>query len=426
MGTNRTVLVVDDDPEFRRTMGEILASHGWEVLHASEGEQGLELARKHLPDLILCDLLMPRCNGFHFCRALRADPQCAHTRIVVTSGRTFAADQQEAFEAGANDYFTKPVSATELASYLEKLNAYKPAAPENPNPSQPNASTMVARFWGVRGSIPTPGSGTVQVGGNTTCVEVRVGDQLIILDAGTGLRPLGLSLVTEFGKRPINTTLLITHTHWDHIQGLPFFMPLYQANNHLHVVGFEGARHGLEKVLSRQMESPFFPISFHQLPGNIEIEELKHMEFPLGEAQVSAAFANHPGICVGYRIASASGSLAFFPDNETRCIGDTQHDPGMLAFLKGVDALIMDAQYDREEYKSHVGWGHGCVDAVVSLAATAGVKRLYLFHHDPDHDDAKVAQMEAYAQDLAKQMNSPLQVLAAREGMTVRFPASAG
>ncbi|MPN35031.1 Ribonuclease BN [bioreactor metagenome] len=129
---------------------------------------------------------------------------------------------------------------------------------------------------------------------------------------------------------------------------------------------------------------------------------------------------------MGYRIASASGSLAFFPDNETRCIGDTQHDPGMLAFLKGVDALIMDAQYDREEYKSHVGWGHGCVDAVVSLAATAGVKRLYLFHHDPDHDDAKVAQMEAYGQDLAKQMNSPLQVLAAREGMTVRFPPSAG
>ena len=424
MGSNRSVLIVDDDPEFRRVIAEVLSSRGWEVLHASEGEQGLQLARKHLPDLVLCDLLMPRCNGFHFCRALRADPQCASTRIVVTSARTFASDQQDAFEAGANDYFTKPVSAAELVDYLSKIDQQKPAAEDQNKPAPAPGSPMFLKFWGVRGSIPTPGSGTVQVGGNTTCVEVRVGDQLIILDAGTGLRPLGRALATEFGKRPINTTLLITHTHWDHIQGLPFFMPLYQANNHLHIMGFEGARHGLEKVLSRQMESPFFPISFHQLPGNIEIDELKQMEFKLGDAQVSAAFANHPGICVGYRISSASGALAFFPDNETRCIGETQHDPGMLAFLKGVDVLIMDAQYDREEYKSHVGWGHGCVDSVVALAVTAGVKQLYLFHHDPDHDDATVAQIEAYAQGLAKQMNSPLEVRAAREGVTVHFPAA--
>ena len=168
------------------------------------------------------------------------------------------------------------------------------------------------------------------------------------------------------------------------------------------------------------MESPFFPISFHQLPGNVEIEELKQMQFRLGEVMVEAAFANHPGICVGYRLTTAAGALAFFPDNETRCLPESRHDPGMLAFLQHVDVLIMDAQYDRAEYQTHVGWGHGCVDSVVSLAAEAGVKELYLFHHDPDHDDVKIAELEAHAQRLAAELRPSLKVRAAREGGVVR------
>lgn len=174
-------------------------------------------------------------------------------------------------------------------------------------------SVTTVRFWGVRGSIPTPGPSTVHYGGNTSCVEVRADGQIIILDAGTGLRLLGLSLVAEFNSKPLDITLLLTHTHWDHIQGLPFFLPVYRANNHLHILGYEGARHGLNNVLTEQMEAPFFPIGLRQVPSNVCIEELKEMSFTVGPVRAKACFAHHPGTCVGYRLLRRRARFAFFP-----------------------------------------------------------------------------------------------------------------
>src|ERR1700704_4303878 len=159
-------------------------------------------------------------------------------------------------------------------------------------------SLMRLRFWGVRGSIPTPGPTTVEYGGNTSCVEVRADGQIIILDAGTGLRLLGRQLLDEFGDQALDLTLLLTHTHWDHIQGLPFFLPVYKPQNQLRILGFEGARHGLDNILAGQMESPFFPIGLREVPANVRIEELKDLNFNVGPVRVQACFANHPGLCV--------------------------------------------------------------------------------------------------------------------------------
>lgn len=290
------------------------------------------------------------------------------------------------------------------------------------------------RFWGVRGSIPTPGPTTVRYGGNTSCVEVRADGQIIILDAGTGLRLLGRELMAEFDSQALQLTLLLTHTHWDHISGLPFFLPVYKPQNQLHILGFEGVRHSLENVLTSQMESPFFPIGLREVPANVRIEELKDRNFTVGPVRVQAGSANHPGICVGYRLFTSGGSVAFFPDNEPH---DNIHsaparpgEPGatgsarsesqkMLEFLRGTDVLIMDTQYDREEYQQHIGWGHGCLDDVVALALEAEVKRLFLFHHDPNHDDAKIEQMVAHARHLVAARKGTLIVDAACEGATV-------
>jgi phosphoribosyl 1,2-cyclic phosphodiesterase len=291
----------------------------------------------------------------------------------------------------------------------------------------------------VRGSIASPGPTTVQYGGNTTCVEVRAEGQIIILDAGTGLRLLGQRLMAEFQTQPIDATLLLTHTHWDHIQGLPFFQPVYKPQNHLRILGFEGARHGLDVVLAGQMESPFFPIGLREVPANVRIEELKDMTFNVGPVRVEAAFANHPGICVGYRLFTSDGSIAFFPDNEISpepapaprtATGSTQpalapirsESRKMIDFLRGTDVLIMDTQYDAEEYKRHTGWGHGCLDDVVALAVQAEVKSLFLFHHDPNHDDAKISHMLTHARKLVAARKSKLHVEAACEGTTVELP----
>src|ERR1039457_1240328 len=279
-------------------------------------------------------------------------------------------------------------------------------------------------FWGVRGSIPTPGPTTVKYGGNTSCIEVRADGQIIILDARTGLRLLGLELVAEFDNQPLDLTLLLTHPHWDHIQGLPFFLPVYKPHNHLRILGYEGARHGLEVVLAGQMESPFFPIGLREVPANVLIEELKEMSFNVGPVRAQACVASHPGKCVGYRLFTSGGSIAFFPDNELPH-QDVSQNQKMLDFLRGTDVLIMDTQFDIEEYQQHTGWGHGCLDDVVVLALQAEVKRLFLFHHDPNHDDARISQMVAHARKLVAARKGKLQVEAACEGVTVALPAAA-
>jgi phosphoribosyl 1,2-cyclic phosphodiesterase/ActR/RegA family two-component response regulator len=436
----RTVLIIDDDPVFRSLVAGWLADSGWRVLEAADGRQGLEMAEAHHPQIVLCDLLMAPVNGFQFCRKLREIPSLKDIRVIITSGRDFDADRRSALEAGADDYLTKPINVAQLTVLLSRFH---PATGEDaaPPPAGAPASdpSLSLRFWGVRGSIATPGPATFEFGGNTPCIEVRAAGRIIILDAGTGLRALGKSLLAEFGDAPLDLTLLLTHTHWDHIQGLPFFKPVYQPRNRLRILGAEGARKGLHGVLTDQMEAPFFPIGLREVPANITVEELAELSFNLGPIQVRAAFANHPGICVGYRLSYAGRSLAFFPDNEVRHSvkpldpnnpdADAEfaqaENARLAAFLRGVDVLVMDTQYDREEYKEHEHWGHGCLDDVVPLAIAAEVKKLFLFHHDPDHEDQKIAAMAAHGRTLAARLGSKLEVEAAREGLTLSLPALA-
>jgi phosphoribosyl 1,2-cyclic phosphodiesterase len=258
----------------------------------------------------------------------------------------------------------------------------------------------------------------VRFGGNTSCVEVRCGRDLIILDAGTGLRKLGQALLSEFKRGPLNLTLLLSHTHWDHIQGLPFFAPLYESRCRLHILGCEGARKSLVAAVTGQMESTYFPVPFSRLPSNIEIEELEDFNFGIGQVLVRAHRANHPGVTVGYRLFAPDGIVCFFPDTEPRHDGE---DGEMLEFIRDADVLILDSQYDRREYQKHLGWGHGCVDDSVALALKAGVKKLILFHHDPDHDDRTIDAFVKHARALVKKHGGKLQVEAAREGMVLRL-----
>jgi phosphoribosyl 1,2-cyclic phosphodiesterase len=278
------------------------------------------------------------------------------------------------------------------------------------------------KFWGARGSIPTPGPNTVRYGGNTSCAEVRCGNEIIILDAGTGLRGLGNALSVEFKKQPLHLTLLITHTHWDHIQGLPFFAPIYNPRCRLRLLCSEGARTGLVNALTGQMESTYFPVPFSELPSNIEIEELRNYSFNIGPVSVRTLRANHPGNCVGYRLLTPDSLITFFPDTEPR---PGKRDPEMIDFVRDSDALILDSQYTAAEYKQHIGWGHGCVDDSVALASAANVKKLYLFHHDPDRSDKEVDVFVKHARQLVVARKSKLQVDAAREGVTIQLPSGA-
>jgi len=287
------------------------------------------------------------------------------------------------------------------------------------------------KFWGVRGSIPAPGPSTAFIGGNTSCIEVRADGEIIVLDAGTGIRLLGRSLAEEFQGSPLNLSLLISHTHWDHIQGFPFFAPAYQKQNHLRIIGAEESGRHLAAILEAQMHSAYFPIAMEQLPGNVVFEDLQKGGFSVGPIRVRAFRCNHPGMTVGYRLDTSAGSIAYIPDNESFHHPHQSEEPpevreaAFLEFIHGVDILLLDSQYEESEFPEHRGWGHGCLEEVVELAIKAEARRLFLFHHDPDHDDARIASFVQTAWRIANEAGSPIIIDAAREGMEVPIGSDA-
>lgn len=289
---------------------------------------------------------------------------------------------------------------------------------------------MILRFWGTRGSIATPGPSTVEFGGNTSCAEVVTdAGARFIFDCGTGARLLGAHLLAQ-KERPITGTILLTHTHWDHIQGFPFFAPLFIPGNVFRVCGPPGANTSLPDVLSGQMEYTYFPVELAQLGAKIVYQDLTEGTHQLESARVSAQLLNHPAIALGYRVEADGVSLLYLCDHEPywEPVWHSNAEPGRIEsilhdgdrrhalFMQGADVVIHDAQYTPEEYPSRKNWGHSTYSYVTQLAVAAGVKRLYLTHHDPTHDDAFLLNIEQKAQAIADSMGSPLKVRCAREG----------
>lgn len=262
---------------------------------------------------------------------------------------------------------------------------------------------MRVRFWGTRGSIATPGPGTLRYGGNTACVEVRLDDgTLIILDCGTGARALGQALLAS-GEKPLRGHIIITHTHWDHIQGFPFFAPLFIPGNEwdIYAPGVTGRR--LEDTLAGQMEYTYFPVRLDQLGATIRYHDVVEGTFSVGSARITAHYLNHPALTLGYRIEAGGASLVYATDHEPHShhrldlpAGASkialmqpvhQEDRRHVQFIAGADLVIHDAQFTAAEDQSRIGWGHTAAEQVVDFALAAGIERLALFHHDPSHDD---------------------------------------
>lgn len=240
------------------------------------------------------------------------------------------------------------------------------------------------KFWGVRGSIACPSPNHIRYGGNTSCVEFDVGTRRIVFDAGTGIRGLGQQFMSQ-GPQEIH--LLLTHTHWDHINGFPFFVPAYVPGYKLHIMaGHLNKDGGVKSVLSSQMENPMFPVPIEAMQA-----EMIFQDFQAGEdlhlwddVGIKTAPLNHPNGATGYRVEYEGRSACYVTDTEHR---DGELDRNILELIEGADLVIYDCTYTEEEMPAHIGWGHSTWNEGVKLCKAAGAKRLCIFHHDPDHDD---------------------------------------
>jgi phosphoribosyl 1,2-cyclic phosphodiesterase len=294
-------------------------------------------------------------------------------------------------------------------------------------------------FWGTRGSISTPGKQTVRYGGNTPCVELRLNnEQLIILDAGTGIRNLGEKLIE--GGKSLKAHILISHPHWDHIQGFPFFKPAFISGNEFTIIGGETDRVSLQKMISDQMNKIYFPVQLNELKAVLKFRQVGEEEFAIGDARIQTLYVNHPTFAIGYRITHKGKSIVYISDNEPfdrrvaqslrnvdkqivdlylRSTGDPNQR--IFDFVRNADVLIHDTTYTPEEYVDRVGWGHSHYLFTLDVAAQGKVKQLVLFHHDPSHNDEKIDDMLKKCKNEIRTRHYHFECVAAMEGMEIKL-----
>jgi phosphoribosyl 1,2-cyclic phosphodiesterase len=293
-------------------------------------------------------------------------------------------------------------------------------------------SHMTVRFWGTRGSIPTPGREMEKYGGNTTCLEIRYGETIIVFDAGSGLRVLGESWKREFADRAVEASLLFTHLHWDHIQGFPFFGPAYDRRNRLTIYGQDRPGGGIREQLSGQMQGAYFPIPLSFMRGDLRFEPTR-AEFQIGPVTVKTVPLPHPGGCLGYRLETDEAVFVLATDceldqvvhNREAVAADRftrrEFPPELLEAAREATLIVIDAQYTDEQYAQCVGWGHNSLSTVVDFCAQTQPQMLALTHHDPQSTDAHVSTMLTDAiERLETQGINDTLVFAAREGLTMK------
>ena len=396
-------LVIDDSETITQFVGSLLQEEGHEVESCASNVDILKIAQSLRPDCVLLDLVMPGMDGFEICKKLRETPELANTKIIVLSAKSYEFDKRRAMQLGADGYIVKPIKAETFIPEINKVIKKE----------------FVLAYWGTRGTLPVPGKDSLRYGGNTSCVTIQIdGEPLFIFDAGTGIKKLSNHLMS-LGVKRLTAKIFISHPHWDHINALPFFAPLYIPGNEIEILGASQGDTTIRNIISAQMDNIYFPVTIREFGARVFFRDLRGGSLTIGKTTIDMHLLNHPGNCLGYRINHNQKSVCYITDNELfpKDLGyfDSEFEEKLIQFIQGTDILIIDCTYLDSDYPSKIGWGHSCVSEVVQLAEKAKVKALHLFHHDPDQDDDAIDRKMAQAREKLAQLGSHIKCLCAAE-----------
>lgn len=403
------ILVVDDDPFMIELETALLEEAGYEVVALDSAEEALAKIKNLEPDCVITDLVMPGVAGMQLLKNIKDDPSLSELKVIVLSSKSFEFDKRQAMQFGADRFIIKPIDAESFAKSVRAVLESK----------------LELTFWGVRGTLPVPGARALRYGGNTSCVTIEFPKgQVFIFDAGSGIKELSNAwLAQKHGK--LEAKIFISHPHWDHINALPFFVPLYIPGNEFEILGASHPHRTMRELISGQMDDIYFPITIKEFGSHVLFRDLNEETIEIDGITIKTKLLCHPGNCLGYRVEYERRSVCYVTDNELFLPDSPHYDAHyvsqLTAFLDKADVLITDCTYTDEEYERKVGWGHSCVSQVAKLAHDAGVETLYLFHHDPDqNDDAIDAKLEMAARAL-ESMGSKTKCVAPAETDVVKL-----
>ncbi len=402
-----SIFIVDDDPAVTELVTMLLVDAGHDVQSSYSSRDALSLIQAAVPDVVLLDIMMPGMDGQELCARLRACPQLSKMCIIMLSSKSYEWDRSRAFKSGANGYMQKPVNAGTFVEDLQKIFNRQ----------------VTLTFWGARGTLPRPEPDCMRYGGNTVCVTLSLPqDRLFIFDAGTGIRSLSDELLKE-NKKSLMAKIFISHSHWDHINALPFFVPLYMQGNEFEICGPAQGSLTMREVIAAQMDDVYFPVTMKQFAARVYFRDLVEGVYDMDGVEVRTMLLNHPGYCLGYRINYDGRSICYITDQElhpdTSPSYNSRYRAMLEDFIRGADALIIDSTYFDDEYTEHEDWGHSSVSEVVHTAHRANVRRLFLYHHDPSQNDDDVDKKLNQARALLDALGSKTICLAPQERESV-------
>jgi len=400
--------IVEDDPDIVAIVEQLLRAAGHQLTTSTDSHTAIDDIRERRPDCVLLDIMMPGVDGLELCRRIRQDESLRSMKIIMVTAKAFKFDERRSVELGADGYILKPIRPTTFVSRLERIVS----------------NEFHLRFWGSRGTLPVPGRRSLRYGGNTSCVSLSFpSGGLFIFDAGTGIKELGDELMRSAER--VHAKIFISHPHWDHINGFPFFAPLYAPGNNFEILGPSYGKLTIAQLLTDQMEGAHSPMTTREFAGQVAFTDLNEGSFEVEGVEVRAMLLSHPGTCLGYRMELAGRSFCYITDNELFLPSSSYYSEHyverLTTFIEGCDVLVTDAAYTDDGYLSKVGWGHSCVSQVAWLAHAANVKNLCLFHHDPDQDDEDIDAKLASVEKRLRELGSSANCTASAEGDLIRF-----